>query len=105
MVPSLNGLGDTPPQHLVALLQAVQAKQVKAIFSEASVPDASVRTVAREGESLAAGARRLLEHLATAGPSGPADPGRSSRGRDAPPAEEFHLTDEGKAVLDDPQRP
>jgi ABC-type Zn uptake system ZnuABC Zn-binding protein ZnuA len=48
VVPSLNGLGDTPPQHLAALLQALPAKQVKAVFAEASVPDASVRTVARD---------------------------------------------------------
>ena len=46
VVPSLNGLTDTPPQHLEALRQAIQAKQVKAVFAEASVPDASVRTVA-----------------------------------------------------------
>ena len=55
--------------------------------------------VAREGETLATGARRLLEHLATSGPAGPADPGRSAQGTDAPLAEEFHLTDEGIAVL------
>jgi DNA-binding transcriptional LysR family regulator len=61
--------------------------------------------VARDGETLAAGARRLLEHLATAGPSGPADPGRSSKGSDTSLAEEFHLTDEGMAVLADQRRP
>lgn len=55
--------------------------------------------VAREGESLPSGARRLLEHLATAGPSGPSDPGRSAEGPDAQLREEFHLTDEGIAAL------
>jgi DNA-binding transcriptional LysR family regulator len=55
--------------------------------------------VARAGESLPAGARRLLEHLATAGPSGPADPGRSTMGADPQLREAFHLTDEGRAVL------
>ena len=47
--------------------------------------------VARDGESLAAGARRLLEHLATA-PAGPSG--------DGPAGDRFQLTPEGVAVLD-----
>lgn len=48
VVPSPAGVPDPPAQHLVALLQAVQAKQVKAIFAERSMPDGSVRTLARD---------------------------------------------------------
>lgn len=49
--------------------------------------------VAREGEPLAAGARRLLEHLAGDGLSGPTE------GPDGAPAERFHLTLEGMQVI------
>ena len=47
--------------------------------------------VARDGESLAAGARRFLEHLASGAPSGPEI--------DDPTPEQFLLTPEGEAVL------
>ena len=49
--------------------------------------------MAREGERLAAGARRLLEHLAEDGHSGPVE------GPDGTPAERFHLTAEGMEVI------
>jgi ABC-type Zn uptake system ZnuABC Zn-binding protein ZnuA len=48
VVPSPNGLVNPPAQHFAALLQTLQAKQVKAVFAEASVPDGSVRTLARD---------------------------------------------------------
>ena len=48
VVPSLDGLADIPPQHLASLRQAMEAKQVKAVFAERSVPDASVRSLAQE---------------------------------------------------------
>ena len=48
VVPSLDGLADIPPQHLASLRQAIEAKQVKAVFAERSVPDASVRSFAQE---------------------------------------------------------
>ena len=48
VVPSLDASADIPPQHLAALRQAIQAKQVKAVFAESSVPDASVRSLAEE---------------------------------------------------------
>ncbi len=48
VVPSLDGRADIPPQHLAALRQAIQAKRVKAVFAEVSVPDASVRSLAQE---------------------------------------------------------
>jgi len=54
--------------------------------------------VARDGETLAAGARRLLEHLAE-GPSGPAERVVHVPGIDGLPVDQFHLTDEGMAVI------
>lgn len=61
VVPSTTGLADPPAQHLAALLQTVQAKQVKAIFAERSVPDTSVRTLARDaGVKAVVGADALL---------------------------------------------
>jgi len=48
VVPSLDGRADIPPRHAVALQEAIRAKQVKAVFAEASVPDASVRTLAQD---------------------------------------------------------
>ncbi len=48
VVPSPNGLADPPAQHLSLLLQRMRAKQVKAVFAETSVSDASVRTLARD---------------------------------------------------------
>ncbi len=56
--------------------------------------------VARDGEILAAGARRLLEHLAGAGPSDPTPgPGRSAEGIGGLLTEHFHLTPEGMDVI------
>ena len=61
VVPSPSGLADPPAQHLTGLLQAVQAKQVKAIFAERSVPDGSVRMLARDaGVKAVVGADALL---------------------------------------------
>ena len=63
VVPSLNGLADPPAQHLALLVQAMKAKQVKAVFAETSVPDASVRTLARDagaGVKAVVGADALL---------------------------------------------
>lgn len=61
VVPSTSGMADPPVPHLAALQQAVKAKQVKAIFAERSVPDASVRTVARDaGVEAVVGADALL---------------------------------------------
>ena len=48
VVPSLDGRADIAPQHLATLRQAVQAKQVKAVFAETSVPDDSVRRLAQD---------------------------------------------------------
>jgi len=48
VVPSIDGRADIPPRHLVALRQAVRAKQVAAVFAEASVPDDSVRRLAED---------------------------------------------------------
>lgn len=45
--------------------------------------------VARDGETLAAGARRLVQHLAGGSPSGTVDPSTSGQ------LEQFHLTPEG----------
>ena len=48
VVPSIAGRADIPPRHLAALRQAVRAKQVTAVFAEASVPDDSVRRLAED---------------------------------------------------------
>jgi len=50
--------------------------------------------VARDGETQAAGARRLLEHLADGAPSGPPEPAPGGQ-----LTEQFHLTPEGMAVI------
>ena len=61
VLPSPNATADPSAQHLAALLQSVQAKQVKAIFAERSVPDTSVRTLARDaGVKAVVGADALL---------------------------------------------
>ena len=49
--------------------------------------------VARDGEKLAAGARRLLEHLAGGAPSGPVESAPDGQ------LEQFHLTPEGLALI------
>ncbi|MEJ7764012.1 MAG: metal ABC transporter substrate-binding protein [Acidimicrobiales bacterium] len=48
VVPSIDARADIPPQHSAELRQAIQAKQVKAIFAEKSVPEASVRVLAQD---------------------------------------------------------
>ena len=48
VLPSLDSLSDPPPQHLALLRQTVQARQVKAAFAEATVPDTAVRALARD---------------------------------------------------------
>jgi ABC-type Zn uptake system ZnuABC Zn-binding protein ZnuA len=61
VVPSTSGLAEPAAIHLSGLLQAVQAKQVKAIFAERSVPDGSVRTLARDaGVKAVVGADALV---------------------------------------------
>lgn len=61
VVPSPNGMAEPSPEHLALLLQAVQAKQVKAIFAEASMSDVGVRTLARDaGVKAVVGSDALL---------------------------------------------
>ena len=61
VVPSPSGQGEPPAQHLALLLQAVQAKQVKAIFAETSVRDVTVRAVAQNaGVKAVVGANALV---------------------------------------------
>ena len=48
VVPSIDARADIPPKHSAELRQAIQAKQVKAIFAEKSVPEASVRVLAQD---------------------------------------------------------
>ncbi len=61
VVPSLDGLAEPPPEHVTLLVQAIQAKQVKAVFAEASGPDANVLAVARAaGVEPVVGADALL---------------------------------------------
>ncbi len=61
VVPSPNAFSDPSAAHHTALLQAVQVRQVKALFAETSVPDLSVRTLARDaGVKAVTGSDALL---------------------------------------------
>lgn len=61
IVPSPNGRADLTPEHVTALLQAVRTRQVKAVFAESSIPDDTVRTVARDaGVKAVVGSDALL---------------------------------------------
>lgn len=61
VVPSPNGWVDPPFAHLASLRQAVQARQVKAVFAESSVPDGILRSLAADaGATAVVGADALL---------------------------------------------
>ncbi|MEO5679532.1 MAG: metal ABC transporter substrate-binding protein [Acidimicrobiales bacterium] len=61
VVPSLDGRADIPPQHLAALRRSIGSRQVKSVFAEASVPDASVRMLAQDaGVNAVVGSDGLL---------------------------------------------
>jgi len=61
VAPSLNGRTEPTPEHLAALLQAMQAKKVKAVLAEATVPVEGAQTLAgNAGVKLVGGTDALL---------------------------------------------
>jgi ABC-type Zn uptake system ZnuABC Zn-binding protein ZnuA len=69
VVPSPSGTAKPPPEHLPALVKAIQAKQVKAIFAQATVPEEGVQLLAGSaGVKAVGGADALLGD--TVGPAG-----------------------------------
>jgi len=67
--PSLNGRTTPTSEHLTALLQAVQAKKVTAVFAEATVPEEGAQALAGSaGVKLVGGADALLGD--SVGPAG-----------------------------------